>query len=272
MDAADAQARLGRAAYRADLAAQALQSDVQAPDLFIQQRGFGRAVHALAHALEQAHLDAGLQRGQRGADGGGRQVQPPGRGGHAFGFVDRAEGLHLLEREPHGAAGFRCAAGRAARGAWTAAARQDLGQALAQVAPQAGLDGRVVEIGRSLVHAVAGLAQQGPLKAAQRARRAGAAGQLLQCHVVGVVQQRMRVFARQQAQQQLVHVPGGHEGGAAQRAYAHDFRAGQRLDLAIAGPGQQQGLKGRQHGAQHRIRALGALGDSWPHSHDRAKV
>lgn len=42
--------------------------------------------------------------------------------------------------------------------------RQDLGQALAQVAPQAGLDGRVVEIGRSLVHAVAGLAQQGPLK------------------------------------------------------------------------------------------------------------
>ena len=64
MDAADAQARLGRAAYRADLAAQALQADVQTPDLFIQQRGFGRAVHALAHALEQAHLDAGLQRGQ----------------------------------------------------------------------------------------------------------------------------------------------------------------------------------------------------------------
>ena len=122
MDAADAQARLGRAAYRADLAAQALQADVQTPDLFIQQRGFGRAVHALAHALEQAHLDAGLQRGQGSADGGGRQVQPPGRGGHAFGFVDRAEGLHLLEREPHGAAGFRCAAGRAARDAWKAAA------------------------------------------------------------------------------------------------------------------------------------------------------
>ncbi|MOA47957.1 hypothetical protein D3C78_1706370 [compost metagenome] len=68
MDAADAQPRLGRAADRADLAPQAFQADIQAADFFVQEGGFGRALHALADAFEQAQFDTGFQRGQRGAD------------------------------------------------------------------------------------------------------------------------------------------------------------------------------------------------------------
>ncbi|KAG0929084.1 hypothetical protein G6F31_017474 [Rhizopus arrhizus] len=92
MDATDAQPGLGRPADRADLASQAFQADVQAANFLVQQRGFRRALHALAHPLEQSQLDAGFKRRQGGADRRGRHVQPPGSGSDAFRFVDGAKG------------------------------------------------------------------------------------------------------------------------------------------------------------------------------------
>ncbi len=123
MDTADAQARLGRAADGADLAAQGFQAHVQAADFLVQQRGLGGALHALAHAFEQAQFNRGFERGQGGADGGRRHIQAPGRGGDALRFIDGAESLDLFEREGHGRArrGFRCVADPSAPGAWPGA-------------------------------------------------------------------------------------------------------------------------------------------------------
>ncbi|CFT99583.1 Uncharacterised protein [Bordetella pertussis] len=125
MDGTHAQARLARALDGADLAPERLQAQALAPDFLVQQIGFGRAHHALPHALEQPHRDRRLQRRQRGAHRGRRDVEPARGRGHAFGFVYGAERLDLPQRESHGVVPH-CATGAAARAApcaWTAAGR-----------------------------------------------------------------------------------------------------------------------------------------------------
>src|SRR5689334_2040492 len=100
-------------------------------------------------------------------------------------------------------------------------------------------------------------AQHGSLRGWFRVRR-----QLAKSRRVLREQSRMRVFARQQLQQQFVQVETAQQRRAArQREAAAPIGLDQRLELPRAGPRQCERLECLQHAAKLRARSLRALRD-----------
>src|SRR5712691_330442 len=102
-------------------------------------------------------------------------------------------------------------------------------------------------------HRVTELLEQRFLEGAERRRRAGLGREPREGLLVAQEQGVMRIFARQETQQQLVQIKAAQQGLAAQqRLPAGPFGTGERAHLALAEPGESQGLESEQHAAQRR--------------------